>query len=181
MGRGRGARLTRLIGATIGVLVCSLACGVAFAQPADRRALQAAVDAFAAVDVAGRSIAMRDLQDRVVVLDFWATWCAPCLAEIPTLREVRRRYGDQVVIVGVSLDVQDRASFITWLRRQAIEWPQVFDGRGWASPTIAPFELRGIPFSVLVGPDGRVVGVNVKGKRLLRSLEVLLWWRADGG
>ena len=143
-------------------------------QPAERRALQAAVDRFDATDIAGRKVAMQDLRGRVVLLDFWATWCTPCLAEIPTLREAQRRFGDRLAIVGVSIDVQDRASFIAWLRRQEIDWPQVFDGRGWTSPTVVPFELTRIPFSVLVDTDGRVVGVDLRGKRLLRSLDVLL-------
>jgi len=155
------------------VLVC-LAHGVAWGQPADRRTLQSAVDRFDAVDINGQRVAMRDLRGRVVLLDFWATWCTPCLAEIPMLRKVQRRFGDRVAIVGVSVDVQDRASFIGWLRRQEIDWPQVFDGRGWTSPTVMPFELTRVPFSVLVGTDGRIVGVDVRGERLLRSLDVLL-------
>ena len=155
------------------VLVC-VAHGVAWGQPADRGTLQAAVDRFKAVDINGQRVAMQDLRGRVVLLDFWATWCAPCLAEIPTLREVQRRFGERVVIVGVSVDVQDRASFVGWLRRQEIDWPQVFDGRGWTSPTVMPFELTGVPFNVLVGTDGRVVGVGVRGQQLLRSIDVLL-------
>ena len=155
------------------LMVC-LAHTVAWGQPADRRTLQAAVDRFDAVDITGKRIAMKDLRGRVVLLEFWATWCAPCLAEIPTLREVERRFGDRLAIVGVSVDVQDRASFIGWLRRQDIGWPQVFDGRGWTSPTLMPFELASVPFNVLVGTDGRVVGVDVRGKQLVRSLDVLL-------
>jgi thiol-disulfide isomerase/thioredoxin len=154
-------------------LVC-LVYGVALGQPADRRTLQAAVDRFNAADINGQRVAVQDLRGRVVLLDFWATWCAPCLAEIPTIREVQRRFGDRVAIVGVSVDVQDRASFIRWLRRQEIDWPQVFDGRGWTSPTVMPFELTRVPFSVIVGTNGRVVGVDVRGKQLLRSLDVLL-------
>jgi thiol-disulfide isomerase/thioredoxin len=155
------------------VVVC-LAHTVAWGQPADRRTLQAAVDRFEPVDITGKRVAMQDLRGRVVLLEFWATWCAPCLAEIPRLREVKRRFGDRVAIVGVSVDVQDRASFIGWLRRQEIGWPQVFDGRGWTSPTVMPFELTRVPFNVLVGTDGRVVGVDVRGKQLVRSLDVLL-------
>jgi thiol-disulfide isomerase/thioredoxin len=155
------------------LMVC-LAQAVAWAQPADRRTLQAAVDRFDAAAISGKRVAMQDLRGRVVLLEFWATWCTPCLAEIPTLREVERRFGDRVAIVGVSVDVQDRASFIGWLRRQDIGWPQVFDGRGWTSPTVMPFELTSVPFNVLVGTDGRVVGVDVRGKQLLRSLDVLL-------
>ena len=155
------------------VLVC-VAHGVAWGQPADRGTLQAAVDRFKAVDINGQRVAMQDLRGRVVLLDFWATWCAPCLAEIPTLRQVQRRFGERVVIVGVSVDVRDRASFVGWLRRQEIDWPQVFDGRGWTSPTVMPFELTGVPFNVLVGTDGRVVGVAVRGQQLLRSIDVML-------
>lgn len=155
------------------VMVC-LAHSAAWAQPADRRTLQAAVDRFEAVDISGKRVAMQDLRGRVVLLEFWATWCAPCLAEIPMLREVERRFGDRVAIIGVSVDVQDRASFIGWLRRQEIDWPQVFDGRGWTSPTVMPFELTRVPFNVLVGTDGRVVGVDVRGKQLVRSFDVLL-------
>ena len=155
------------------VLVC-LASVAVWAQPADRRALQAAVDRFDAVAIDGRRIATADLRGRTVLLDFWATWCAPCLAEIPTLREARRRHGDRLVLVGISVDVQERASFIAWLRRQDIDWPQIFDGRGWTGPVVHPFALERVPFNVLVAADGRVIGVDLRGERLLRTLDVLL-------
>lgn len=144
------------------------------AQHADRKTLQSVVDTFEARDLNGNRISLADLRGRVVLIDFWATWCSPCLAEIPNLREAQRRFGDRVAIVGVSLDVQDRASFVSWLRRQGIEWPQIYDGRGRTSPTVAPFELKGVPFNVLVGTDGRVIGVSVKGRQLIDTLNVLI-------
>ncbi len=155
------------------VLVC-VAGGAVAAQPADRHTLQSVVDRFEARDLNGRRVAIADLRGRVVLIDFWATWCAPCLAEIPNLREAQRRFGHRVAIIGVSVDVQDRASFISWLRRQQIGWPQIFDGRGWSSPTVAPFELKGVPFNVLLGTEGRIIGVSVKGKQLIKTLEVLI-------
>ncbi|CAN5609664.1 hypothetical protein BH23ACI1_BH23ACI1_26030 [soil metagenome] len=148
------------------------------AQRPDRTALQAAVDDFSALDLSGERASMRDWGGRVVLLEFWATWCAPCLADIPWLQTARRRHGGRLEIVGVSLDVIDRAAFVSWLRRHGIEWRQVYDGRGWSSPTIAPFTLDAIPFNVLVGADGRVIGVDVRGETLLRTLDVLLQDRA---
>ena len=160
------------------IVVC-LTGSALLAQPADRQTLQSLVDRFESRDVNGRRVAVADMRGRVVLIDFWATWCAPCLAEIPNLREAQKRFGDRFSVIGVSVDVQDRASFISWLRRQLITWPQIFDGRGWTSPTVAPFELKGVPFNVLIGTDGRIIGVGVKGKQLIATLEVLIPTKAQ--
>lgn len=109
-----------------------------------------------------------------VLIEFWATWCPPCLADIPWIKQARETHGDRLEVVGVSLDVIDRAAFVSWLRRHDVAWRQIYDGRGWSSPIIEPFAFDGIPFNVLVAADGRVVGTNVRGEALLRSLDVLL-------
>jgi thiol-disulfide isomerase/thioredoxin len=153
------------------LLLASLPAG---AQGADRAALQSAVDGFSAVDMAGERVAMADLRGRVVLIEFWATWCPPCLADIPWLKKAREAHGDRLEIVGVSLDVIDRAALVSWLRRHDVGWRQVYDGRGWSSPAIEPFGFEGIPFNVLIGPDGQVVGTDVRGEALLRALDVLL-------
>jgi thiol-disulfide isomerase/thioredoxin len=157
------------------VLAMLLSAGLmAGAQQPDRVALQSAVDGFGAVDMAGERVTMADLRGRVVLVEFWATWCPPCLADIPWLKKAREAHGDRLAIVGVSLDVIDRAALVSWLRRHDVGWRQVYDGRGWSSPLLDPFGLQGIPFNVLVGPDGRVVGTDVRGEALLRALDVLL-------
>jgi thiol-disulfide isomerase/thioredoxin len=166
----------------VSVLVAALiSAPPAFAQPPDRAALQSAVDRFAAVDMSGHDVSMRALHGRVVLIEFWATWCAPCLADIPWIKEAREAHGDHLEVVGVSLDVIERAALVSWLRRHDVSWRQVHDGRGWSSPLIEPFGFDGIPFNVLVSADGRVVGTNVRGEALLRSLDVLLRRPAHGG
>lgn len=143
-------------------------------QGPDRAALQAAVDGLSAVDMSGQRVSMRDLRGRVVLIEFWATWCPPCLADIPWIKAARRTHGDRIEVIGISIDVIDRASLVSWLRRQNVDWRQVYDGRGWSSPIITPFDVRAIPFNVLVGADGQVIGTDIRGETLLRTLDVLL-------
>jgi len=156
------------------VAMLALVSVVPTAQAPDRAALQKAADTFSAADMSAAPVSLKDLRGRVVLVEFWATWCAPCLDDIPWIKKARAAHGDRLEVVGVSLDVIDRATFVSWLRRHDVPWRQVYDGRGWSSPLITPFDLTGIPFNVLVGADGRIVGTNVRGERLLRALEVLL-------
>ncbi len=123
-------------------------------------------------DLDGRVWDVDRLRDRVTLIDFWATWCAPCLAELPHLKQARARYTrEEFEILGVSFDVSDRRSFVSWLNRHAVNWPQVFDGRGRMSPAARYFRVDAVPASWLVGPDGSVVARNLKGERLLAAID----------
>jgi thiol-disulfide isomerase/thioredoxin len=126
-------------------------------------------------DLEGRRWTAPDLRGRIVILDFWATWCAPCLAEIPTLREVRRRYArDRLEILGVSLDVTDRRTLRAWLNRNRIDWPQVWDDRGYDGAVAEQFGVVSLPTSLLIDTDGTVVAINLRGERLLSAVTRLM-------
>lgn len=149
------------------------------ATPAAQREsrLRQLTEAFATFDVRDmddRRWTTATLRGRVVVLDFWATWCAPCLADIPWYRQIVERFETQVQVIGISLDVTDRRTLAAWLNRQRVDWPQVWDARGYDSPLADQFGVTGLPTSVLVGPDGRVVAVNLRGERLVAAIEELL-------
>ncbi len=143
---------------------------------ADRLALltrtYAALDAR---DLDGRRWTASRTRGRVIVVDFWATWCAPCLADIPWLRQARERFGpDRVEVLGVNLDVSDRRSLVSWFNRHRIDWPQLWDDRGYNGDLARHFEVTSLPTSLLVDPDGQVVGVNLRGERLLAAIGALL-------
>jgi thiol-disulfide isomerase/thioredoxin len=125
-------------------------------------------------DMDDRRWTTASLRGRVVVLDFWATWCAPCLADIPWYRRIVERFDTRVQVIGISLDTTDRRTLIAWLNRQRVDWPQVWDARGYDSPPADLFGVTALPTSVLVGPDGRVVAVNLRGERLVAAIEGLL-------
>jgi thiol-disulfide isomerase/thioredoxin len=123
------------------------------------------------VDMDGERWTADRLRGRVTLLDFWATWCAPCLADLPYVKQAIARYGDDgFAVLGISLDVSDRRTFISWTNRHGVTWPQVFDGRGRQGPVPRHFRVSAVPTSFLVGPDARIVGMNLRGDRLIAAV-----------
>jgi thiol-disulfide isomerase/thioredoxin len=126
-------------------------------------------------DLNGRRWRAAELDGRVVLLDFWATWCAPCLADVPWLRQARGRFpADRLAIIGVSLDVGDRRSLTAWLNRNRVDWPQTWDARGYNGVLARRFGVISLPQSLLVDGHGRVVATNLRGERLLSAIARLV-------
>lgn len=117
-------------------------------------------------DVHGERIDLDALGGRVVLLDAWATWCAPCLAELPMLKRMARTHGSALAIVGISMDRMPRRDFISWLRRKGVTWRQHFDGRGYDSPVAEHLGIDAIPDTWLYDAHGVLVVRGLRGARL---------------
>lgn len=108
------------------------------------------------------------LRDRYVLLDFWSTWCGPCIEALPTLQTTHERFADhRFVLLGVV--VNDRRSNVErMIDHRDIEWPQVYDGGALKER----FRVRGIPDPILIGPEGTILerGSSLRGDRLLETL-----------
>jgi thiol-disulfide isomerase/thioredoxin len=98
------------------------------------------------------------LEGKAVLLYFWATWCAPCKASMPALKqlyaELKKRHGDRFVMLGLSLD-SDETSVRRYVEKEAIPWPQICIGR--YSQTAADYGVFGVPMYYVIGPDGRII------------------------
>jgi len=123
---------------------------------------------------AGEEIDLKQMKDKVVLVDFWATWCGPCVAEMPTVIAAYDKYHDKgFEVIGISLD-QDLAALDQFTNERGMPWPQYFDGKGWENPIAAKFGISGIPATFLIGKDGKIVATDLRGPALEAQLEKLL-------
>jgi len=110
---------------------------------------------FTAVD--GSTVDLSTLRGKVVLLDFWATWCPPCRDEVPNVVAAYNKYHSQgFEVVGISLD-QDRDSLNQFTASNGMVWPQYFDGQGWDNDLAQRFDIRSIPQMWLLDRQGRIV------------------------
>ena len=117
--------------------------------------------------VSGSEISMKGLKGKVVVIDFWATWCGPCVAEMPKMKKLYAEYKDKgVEFIGVSLDQKEGGldKLKEFVKKEGISWPQYFQGDGWNSKFSASWGINSIPSVFVVDPDGKVSSVEARGK-----------------
>jgi len=124
----------------------------------------------------GKPFDQKSLAGKVVLVDFWATWCGPCVAEIPNVLEQYQKYHDKgFEVVGVSLD-QDREALEKFVAEQKIPWPILFEqseGDGWQHPLATFYGISGIPTVILIGRDGNVITLDARGEKLGERLDAL--------
>jgi thiol-disulfide isomerase/thioredoxin len=115
----------------------------------------------------------RRLAGKVVLVDFWATWCGPCVKEIPNLVALREKYGRHgFEVLGISLD-DDRDALDAFLAEQKLPWPVLWSGKATRDPLAVRYGIRSIPCLFLVGRDGNVLSVNARGETLEKLLAEL--------
>lgn len=122
---------------------------------------------------AGEAISLSSLRGKYVLVDFWASWCRPCRAENPNVVRVYNKYKDKgFEILGVSLD-RSKDAWVKAIEKDGLTWPHISDLKFWQSAAAKTYGVSAIPYTVLVGPDGKVIAQNLRGASLERKLEEL--------
>ena len=125
-------------------------------------------------DLDGNDLSLEKYRGNVILLDFWAVWCAPCIAEMPNVKQVYEKYKDEnFQIIGISLD-NSRDKLVGYLEKEGITWPQVFDGDGRDNQVAKIYGIRAIPHMYLIDGEGVVRKSGVRGHALEPAVAELI-------
>ena len=129
---------------------------------------------FEATTVSGETVALSELRGDVVLLEFWATWCAPCIPEIPYLENVWSKYrGDGFHLVGISLDERTE-TLKEFVEAEDIMWPQVQQADGWDGEIVKLYNVGGIPRMYLIDRNGTIAAKDLRKEEIEREVRGLM-------
>lgn len=129
---------------------------------------------FAVTGINGEKISPADYKGKVLLLDFWATWCLPCKKEMPNVKRVYNKYKEKgFEIVGISLD-KNRGALDDYIESNEITWPQFYDGKFWQNDVAMKYRVQSIPATYLIDKQGKIRYKSLRGKELELAVEKLL-------
>jgi len=125
-------------------------------------------------DINGNEIKLSSFKGKYVLVDFWASWCIPCRRENPTVVQAYNKFkGKNFTILGVSLD-KEKEDWKQAVQKDNLSWTQVSDLQEWNSIAVSTFNFNGIPFNVLLDPDGKIIAQSLRGDELEKKLGEVL-------
>jgi peroxiredoxin len=125
---------------------------------------------FAVTSLDGQPLSVAGLKGKYVMVDFWATWCGPCVAELPNVQKAYEKYHSKgFEIIGVSLD-QDKDKLTSFIKEKNMPWAQYFDGLGWHNKLAEKYGIESIPATFLLDKEGKIVASDLRGEALDQTL-----------
>lgn len=122
----------------------------------------------------GKSISLSDHKGKVILVEFWATWCGPCISEIPPLKSTYSKYSDNdFEIIGISLD-KNSEKLKTFVEEKKLQWPQIQQQKGLNSKLAELYSVVFIPRNYLIGKDGKIIAKDLWGEELETKVAELL-------
>ncbi|MEW6128437.1 MAG: thioredoxin-like domain-containing protein [Acidobacteriota bacterium] len=124
--------------------------------------------------ISGEELSLAGYRGKVILLDFWATWCGPCIVEMPNVKATWEKYkNDNFVIIGISLD-RNKKAFDQYVKTEGLTWPQYFEGTGWDNKIVELYGVHAIPYTVLIDQRGVIRAVGLRGARLYKKIGELI-------
>lgn len=129
---------------------------------------------FTMADTNGKPVSLSSFRGKILVVDFWASWCRPCRQENPNMVKLYADFHDKgLEILGVSLD-GDRTSWMDAIHKDKLFWTQVSDLKRWQNAAAQQYHVSGIPFTVLIDREGRIVAKGLRGAELRQKVQELI-------
>ena len=143
-------------------------------EPAEPQWIGKSAPELSLPDINGKKINLSSFKGKYVLVDFWASWCLPCRHENPNVLEAYNKYKNRnFTILGVSLD-KEKGDWVNAIQHDRLAWTQVSDLQEWNSLAVTTFNFNGIPFNVLIDPEGKIIGQGLRGPMLEQKLAEVL-------